>query len=75
MTRSGARTLASLEAAVAAGEARIARANRYPEMRVRPVRGGFEGVTITGTEYVMSRGEMVALVGMLGAGIARVGGQ
>lgn len=45
---------------------------RYPSMRVRPVRIGAEGVTISDTEYVMDRIDMMRLRDMLDDGISRL---
>lgn len=46
--------------------------NRYASMRVRPVRRGVEGVTISGTEFVMTADEMAQLRTMLDQGIQRL---
>lgn len=46
----------------------------YREMRVRPIRDGAEGVTISGTEYVMDISEMIKLRDMLNEGIKRMNG-
>jgi pyruvate-formate lyase-activating enzyme len=46
--------------------------NRYAEMRVRPVRDECEGVTISGTEYVMTLNEMVEFRRKLDDGIHRL---
>jgi hypothetical protein len=46
--------------------------NRYAEMRVRPVRDECEGVTISGTEYVMTLNEMVEFRRKLDDGIRRL---
>lgn len=65
--------LTQLEALIAAGQARIAAANRYP-MRIRPARDGTVGITISGTEYVMTLVELRALRDLVMAGIERVAG-
>lgn len=64
--------LADLAAANEAKLARMAQANRYP-MHLRKAREGTVGVTISETEYVMTRVEMVALRELLDAGIAMAG--
>lgn len=66
-------TLTQLESLISAGQARVAAANRYP-MRIRPTRSGTVGVTISGTEYVMTVVELRALRDLVVEGIGRVVG-
>lgn len=39
--------------------------NRYPSMAARALPGGRIGVTITGTEYALTRAEANELIGMI----------
>lgn len=41
----------------------------YPDMQVKPVRGGKVGLIISGTEYVMPIAELARLHGMIGVAL------
>lgn len=68
MSYPSTKPIVRLEAIMSAQLARIAAANRY-SMRVRLIRPGAVGLTISGTEYALTLVEMRALMGVVADGV------